>query len=89
MKTLEQLRAGEKIDPAEVYEYAAAYMNPEHIDHHATDLYLLVNDVSRVIVGALNNTALLDTFTSWIDNSRWYELPFCYIPGWNRDPWND
>lgn len=89
MKTLEELAAGATITPAEVYEYAAAYMNPEHIGHYCTDLYLKVNDVSRVIVGALNNTALLDTFTSWIDNSRWYELPFCYIPGWNRDPWND
>jgi len=88
MKTLEELKTGATITPGEVYEHAAAYMEPEHIDHHESDLYLRVNDVSRVIVGALNNTALLSTFTSWIDGTRWYELPFCYIPGWTRDPWD-
>lgn len=84
MKTLEQLKAGEKITPTETYEYAAAYMDPEHIDHHESDLYLKVDDVSRVIVGALGNTALLSTFRSWIDNSVWYDLPFCYMPFWER-----
>lgn len=88
MKTLEELKAGATITPGEVWEIASANMEPEHIDHHASDLYLKVNDVSRVIVGALNNTALLSTFTSWIDGTRWYELPFCYIPGWTRDPWD-
>ena len=89
MKTLEQLRAGEKIDPGEVYEYARAYMDPEHIDYHASDLYLKVDDVSRVIVGALDNRALLETFTSWEDGTRWYDLPFCYLPAWTRDPLTD
>lgn len=88
MKTLEELKAGATITPGEVWEIASANMEPEHIDHHASDLYLKVNDVSRVIVGALNNTALLSTFTSWIDGTRWYELPFCYIPGWTRDHWD-
>lgn len=87
MKTLEELKAGAKITPAEAYEYAAAYMEPEHIDHHESDLYLMVDDVSRVIVGALDNTALLSTFTSWVDGTRWYDLPFCYLPAWTRDPW--
>lgn len=88
MKTLTDLINGEKISPADAYKYAAAYMDPKHIEHHESDLYLRVNDVSRVIIGALDNTALLSTFTSWIDGTRWYELPFCYIPGWTRDPWD-
>lgn len=87
MKTLEDLAAGAKITPAEAYEYATAYMKPEHIGHHCTDLYLMIDDVSRVIVGALENTALLSTFTSWVDGTRWYDLPFCYLPAWTRDPW--
>lgn len=90
MKTLEQLKAGEKIDPGEVYEYASAYMDPEHIAHHCTDLYLQVDDVSRVIVGALDNDVFLSTFYSNVGpRALWYELPFCYIPGWTRDPWDD
>lgn len=88
MKTLEELKAGATITPGEVWEIASANMEPEHIDHYETDLYLRINDVSRVIIGAMNNTALLSTFTSWIDGTRWYELPFCYIPGWTRDPWD-
>lgn len=89
MKTLTDLAAGATITPGEVYEIAAANMSPEHIDHHASDLYLKVNDVSRVIVGALDNTALLSTFRSLIDNSVWYELPFCYLPAFTRDPLTD
>ena len=80
MKTLEELKAGATITAGEVWEIASANMEPEHIEHHASDLYLQVDGVSRVIVGALDNTALLSTFTSWIDNSVWYELPFCYLP---------
>lgn len=89
MKTLEELKAGAKITPAETYEYARAYMEPEHIGHHESDLYLKVDDVSRVIVGALDNDALLSTFRSNIDGAIWYELPFCYIPGWTADPWKE
>lgn len=88
MKTLEELKAGATITPGEVWEIASANMEPEHIGHYESDLYLRINDVSRVIIGALDNTALLSTFTSWIDGTRWYELPFCYIPGWTRDPWD-
>lgn len=84
MKTLADLAAGATISPAEAYEIAAANMDPEHIEHHESDLYLKVDDVSRVIVKAIDNTALLSTFTSWIDNSVWYELPFCYMPFWER-----
>lgn len=87
MKTLEELKSGATITPGEAYKYAAAYMDPEHIGHHCTDLYLKVNDESRAIVGALDNDALLSTFRSNIDGAIWYELPFCYIPGWTRDPW--
>lgn len=82
MKTLADLAAGATITPAEVYEIAAANMDPEHIDHHESDLYLRIDDVSRVIVGALDNRALLSTFTCWYDGSKWYELPFYFTPWW-------
>ena len=50
MKTLAELMNGATITPGEAYKYAAAYMDPEHIDHHDSDLYLMIDDVSRVIV---------------------------------------
>lgn len=88
MKTLEELKAGAKITPAEVYEHAAAYMEPAHIDHHESDLYLMIDDVSRVIVGALDNTALLSVFRSQIEpRELWYELPFCFTP-WGSERLN-
>ena len=90
MKTLEQLKSSETITPGEAYEIAAANMDPEHIDHHESDLYLKVNSTSSVIVGALDNRAMLSTFVSDIEpRALWYELPFCYIPGWTRDPWEE
>ena len=89
MKTLEELRNGATITPGEVYEHAAAYMDPEHIGHHESNLYLKVNSTSSLIVGALDNDALLSTFRSQIDGTIWYELPFCYIPGWTADPWEE
>lgn len=90
MKTLEELKNGATITPGEVYEIAAANMDPEHIDHHASDLYLKVNSASSIIVGALDNRAFLSTFYSNVEpRELWYELPFCYIPGWTADPWND
>ena len=86
MKTLADLATGATITPGEVYEIAVASMDPADIDHHETDLYLRVNDVSRVIIGALDNTALLSIFISNIEpRAPWYELPFCYIPGWTRN----
>jgi len=87
VKTLADLISGETITPGEAYEIAAANMDPEHIDHYCTDLYLKVNSASSIIVSALDNRALLNTFRSNIDGALWYELPFCYIPGWTRDPW--
>lgn len=82
MKTLADLMNGTTITPAEVYEIATAHMDPEHIDHHESDLYLLVNSASSLIVGALDNRALLSVFRSQIDGKLWYELPFCYTPFW-------
>lgn len=81
MKTLADLAAGATITPGEVWEIAAANMDPEHIDHHESDLYLKVNSASSLIVGALDNRALLSVFRSNIEpRELWYELPFCYTP---------
>lgn len=83
MKTLADLISGATITPGEVYEIAAANMDPEHIDHHESDLYLQVNSASTIIVNALDNRALLSTFRSNIEpRELWYELPFCYNPFW-------
>lgn len=89
MKALADLAAGATIEPSEAYEIAAANMDPAQIGHHCTDLYLLVNSASILIVGAIDNRALLNVFRSETDGKLWYELPFCYIPAWTAGPWQD
>ena len=71
MKTLADLMNGTTITASEVYEIAAANMDPEHIGHYESDLYLLVNSASSIIVGALDSRALLNTFRSDIDGALW------------------
>ncbi len=61
-----------------VMDYARELMNPEDIDHHESDLYLRVNDISRDIVGRMENKSLVSTFTDNIEDKLWYELPFLY-----------
>ena len=87
MYTLDELKHDERatVEPCEVMEYAAAYMEPGHIDHYDPlgngvmgDLYLKVTPVSRLIVKRLHYTALLSTFIDGIDGELWYEFPFCW-----------
>lgn len=61
-----------------VMDYARELMNPEDIDHHESDLYLRVNDISRDIVARMENKSLVSTFTDNIEGKLWYELPFLY-----------
>lgn len=61
-----------------VMDYARELMNPEDIDHHESDLYLRVNDISRDIVARMESKSLVSTFTDNIEDKLWYELPFLY-----------
>lgn len=85
--TFEEFRVSDtRIDPGEIQKYAEMFMLPEEIDHHGAssnpaifhDLYLKITPVSRFLVSRLTSKSLLSTFTSAIDGSGWYDLPFCY-----------
>lgn len=70
-----------KIILSELYEVIqAAKIPPEHIDHHASDLYLKVTPETTRIIDQLEYKSMITTFTDNIDNELWYDIPFCYSP---------
>ena len=75
-----------------IYEKALQCMKPDEIDHHETDLYLLVNETSKALVNEYDYKNLVTVFISNIEpRVPWYEIPFAYSPGWkkeNRWPYN-
>ncbi|HMG11726.1 MAG TPA: hypothetical protein VK571_00990 [Gemmatimonadaceae bacterium] len=55
------------------------------IDHHESDLYVKVTDVSRPIVRTYEfYSSNVTVFTSRIDGAQWYDIPFAYWPFWER-----
>lgn len=59
----------------EIADVARQYMKPEDIDHHETDLYLKVNDVSRQIVNSIVDHVQVETFISNIEpHVPWYDI---------------
>jgi hypothetical protein len=64
------------------------------IDHHESDLYCPVNEVTKAIVeegqyrsGDYGDYLLkraVSTFNSQIDGTLWYDIPFAYDPFWEK-----
>lgn len=69
--------------------YQAAKMLGVEIASHESDLYLPVNEVTRQLVAQHPHKENVTTFTNQIDGKRWYDIPFAYLPFWekkNRKP---
>lgn len=69
-----------KVTPGTVHEIAALLLPPEHIDHHASDLYIKVTPQATDIIKRLQPKSLLSKFIDNIERVYWYDLPFCYNP---------
>ena len=54
------------------------------IDSHYSDLYVLVDDISRPIVNEYiaGHMKCVTTFISQIDGREWYEISLAYDPYW-------
>ena len=64
-----------------IYELAKQKMNSEDIDHHESDLYLKVNEVSKRLVNEYDFKNNVTTFISNIEpHVPWYDIPFAYAP---------
>ncbi len=56
-------------------------------DHHATDLYIPVNSVTRELLKEYGIKASM--FKSNLDEDKgslWYDVPFRYLPEWYNKP---
>lgn len=68
------------VTPSTIHEIAALLLPPEHIDHHASDLYIKVTPQANNIIKRLQPKSLLSKFIDNIERVYWYDLPFCYNP---------
>lgn len=75
-----------------IYEKALQVMKQEDIDHHETDLYLKVNEISTALINEYDFKINVETFISNIEpHCLWYCVYWAYSPGWkkeNRWPYN-
>jgi hypothetical protein len=65
-----------------IYEALKAAGVP--LDSHESDLYALVTPESTRIVEAYRFRSNVTTFVSQIDKKRWYDIPFAYLPFWEK-----
>jgi hypothetical protein len=52
------------------------------IDNHESDLYVPVNKVTELIVGAYPFKCNVKKFKSNVDGKMWYDIPFAFEPFW-------
>lgn len=62
----------------ELYKKAVETMEARDIDHHYSDLYLKVNNISRDLINNYEYKNQVKTFIDNIDHVLWYEVPFAY-----------
>lgn len=67
-----------------LYEKAVETMNPEDISNHESDLYLKVTPESETLVSDYEFKRNVKRFTSNIDHSVWFDIPFAFDPFWNK-----
>ena len=69
-----------------IYEEALKTIPLEQIDHHETDLYLMVTEQSKKLVKEYDFKFNVETFVSAIaPHVLWFDIPFAYSPGWNHN----
>jgi len=65
--------------------YEALVETGEPMDHHESDLYVIVSPATTPLVKQYEFfTTNVRTFVSNIDGKRWYDVPFGYIPFWEK-----
>lgn len=53
-------------------------------DSHETDLYLPVNEQTQRLIDVYEFKSNVTQFTSQIDGKRWFDIPFAYLPAWEK-----
>jgi len=65
-----------------IYEELKKVMQPEHIDHHKSDLYVKKTKKSEQILNKHGLNLKKFLFIDLIDHTEWYDIPFMYDPYW-------
>lgn len=54
------------------------------IDHHESDLYIPVTPETMALVKRYTSRSIVTSFTNQIDHKPWYDIPFAYMPFWDK-----
>ena len=54
------------------------------IASHETDLYVPVNDITRGILADYKFKSNVTTFTNQVEGGLWFDIPFAYLPAWEK-----
>ena len=54
------------------------------IDSHESDLYVLATPEAEKILRASDHWPIVRRFTSNVDGLRWFDVPFAYLPFWEK-----
>ena len=66
----------------DIYTAALRVLPASDIDHHETDLYLKVSEMSAALVAAYDFRGNVERFVSPLDGCAWFDIPFAYTPAW-------
>lgn len=66
----------------ELYDAAVAAAIP--MDNHESDLYLKATPEAVALVRQYEGRSNCSGFTSQIDGERWIEVPFAFVPWWDK-----
>lgn len=53
-------------------------------DHHESDLYIPVTEETRALIRQYQFRSNVTTFISNIEKTPWYDVPFAYLPFWEK-----
>jgi hypothetical protein len=54
------------------------------IGSHASDLYVPVTPETKAVVDQYDSKCNVTTFKNNIDGKQWYDIPFAYLPYWEK-----
>jgi len=64
--------------------YEAMVAAGVEISNHYSDLYVPKNEVTAAIVRQYFGSVTTTIFTCQLDGKSWYDIPFAFLPYWER-----
>lgn len=64
--------------------YTAVVQCDIELDHHETDLYIPVNNITKKLINSYVFKCNVTTFINQVTKTLYYEIPFAYSPAWKE-----